>query len=113
MLDNAVSNFLISAVRTGVPMIVGWLFALPTVPAVLSGLGIDTERATQILSPLLGFALAYGWWLLARWLESKWPSLGWLIGKPAKPLYAPANATVVATPTADGQAVSITTAPAT
>lgn len=114
MLDGFVRNNLIaSALRTGVPMIVGWLLSLPVVPALLSGLGIDTTRAEQILSALFGLVLAYLWWLLARVLEHKWPQLGWLIGSPQKPIYVAPSATITATPTADGQAMVITTAPPT
>lgn len=111
MLDDFIrKNLIASAVRTGVPMIVGWLLALPVVPPLLSGLGVDTERATQILSALFGFVLAYLWWLLARVLEHKWPKLGWLIGSTQKPIYVAPDATITAAPTADGQALVITNA---
>lgn len=77
-----------SLVRTGTPMLVAWLLALPIAPAVLSALGIDTERATTILAPLVGFVLAFAWYWLVRLLEGKWAWFGVLLGKPAKPTYS-------------------------
>jgi hypothetical protein len=113
MLDGFVRNNLIaSALRTGVPMLVGWLLSLPVVPALLSGLGVDTDRAEQILSALFGLVLAYLWWLAARFLEHRWPQLGWLIGSPQKPVYVAPSAMITATPTIDGQALVITSASA-
>lgn len=76
-----------SLVRTGAPMVVAWLLSLPIAPIVLSGIGVDTERATQILAPLVAFGMSFAYYALVRLLERRWPKLGVLLGVPAKPTY--------------------------
>lgn len=68
MLTDAVISF----IRTFVPMLVGaavtWLLKL----------GIEIDAAA--LDAVLYAAISGGYYALVRWLEYRWPSLGWLIG---------------------------------
>lgn len=66
-----------SLVRTWVPIVVGYLIGLGLLPADLS-----TEAALTFTALIMGV-----YYLLARWLERKWPFLGWLLGLPRTPTY--------------------------
>lgn len=76
-----VRNLWLSVVRTIVPVIVGFLLSLP----IVHGLGVSTEQATSLVTA----ALIGVYYVLVRFLESKWPKLGWLLGTPVAPTYAP------------------------
>jgi hypothetical protein len=80
MLNNTIT----SLVRTWVPMAVGLLatFLAEHLHFVLSG---DTQKGLIALTTA-GVSAAY--YLLVRLLEQKVPSIGWLLGHPAKPVYA-------------------------
>jgi len=70
-------DYIVSAVRTVVPYAVSALIAWGIIPDSLS------EPATLFLTG----AIFGGYYLLARLLESRWPWLGWLLGKPNAPTY--------------------------
>ena len=59
-------------IRTIVPGAIAWLAGV---------LGLPEEWATDAtLTVTLG--LFAGYYLLAAWLETRWPRLGWLLGVP-------------------------------
>lgn len=77
------NNFIISLIRTWTPTLVGavlaWLAA--------RGMEIDPNDAAAVVSGLTGLFIA-GYYLLARIIERKFPSLGGLLlGSKAKPVY--------------------------
>lgn len=76
------TNFVISLIRTYVPVGVGaaiaWLAA--------RGLNLDPSVAVGATAALTG-VLTAGYYTLVRILEAKFPWLGVLIGHPAKPSY--------------------------
>lgn len=75
-------GYLTSAVRTAVPAGVGWVFAW----LLSKGIDVPAETREWAVSGLT-FLILMGYYLLVRALELKFPSLGWLLGSPAKPVY--------------------------
>lgn len=81
-IGNAVQDYVASIVRTIVPTFVG------AVIAWLISLGIALPAsAKDLLTSGLGFVAAVLYYLAIRWLESKWPKLGVLLGVPKQPTY--------------------------
>lgn len=79
------SNYVTSAVRTGVPALVAW------VAGWLLARGIDIPAETRDWAVGgLTFLILMGYYLLARGLERRWPRAGFLLGVPTAPVYAPA-----------------------
>lgn len=79
---SAVSDFVVSLIRTNVPILVGgfigWLVSLGvTVP----------EGAEAPLTAALVAAGSAGYYLVARALEKRWPFFGYLLGSKAAPSY--------------------------
>lgn len=73
------SDYIISAIRTGVPILIGWIvFAIND----WVGVEIDTEA---VAGPVMG-ALIWGYYLAARKLEEKYPQVRWL-GITKQPAY--------------------------
>lgn len=84
-------------VRTAVPLVVAFLANL----GLVKTLGLTDDQLTNAVSLVLG-AL---YWLIVRLLEVYVaPRFGWLLGIARTPVYG--------TPSADGQAVVVTTLPA-
>ena len=86
-----------SLVRTAVPLIVGALVGW------LTSRGIKVDEATIL--PAVDSLVAALYYATVRGLESRWPSLGWLLGAPGAPSYgtttpAPVAPTFVAEPSA-------------
>lgn len=76
------NNFVISLIRTYVPIGVGAFLSY----LLTFGIDIDAEARTGLVTFLT--AVTQGlYYLVARWLEKKWPQLGVLLGIPAKPKY--------------------------
>ena len=73
------SNYSKSAVRTVVPLIVGYLATL----AAKSGLKIKSEQLVVILTPIITAV----YYLIVRGIEEKYPKAGHFLGVPAKPQY--------------------------
>lgn len=82
------SNYVISAIRTYVPIAAGLLLTW-----LASSLKIVIDPGSQAgLVALCVAALSTGYYALARLLEGKFPKLGVLLGVPARPTYtAPAK----------------------
>ena len=76
------SNFITGLIRTYVPIIVGALVAwLATI-----GLQLDAESQTGLIVALTGLLQAL-YYLIVRWLETKFPKAGILLGKATVPEY--------------------------
>ena len=78
------SNFVISLIRTYVPIGVGALLAW-----LASTLGVVIDPSSQpglVILAVGVLSAAYYW--LARLLEKKFPFLGFLLGAQAKPSYS-------------------------
>jgi len=91
------SDKVLSAIRTGIPYLVGLGVSMLVVH---TGLSIP-ESVQGWLTALLTFGVGYAYYLLVRFLEGKWPSLGWLLGAPVQPVYnppVPTQVQVVTTP---------------
>lgn len=77
------SDLIVSYIRTGVPVLIG------TVVAWLLTLGIELDSDTQaaLITGLTGALIAV-YYAVARWIESRWPSVGgFLLGRRAEPHY--------------------------
>lgn len=72
-----VSALVTSAIRTGTPMLVGFVLSW------LTAKGFTTDVNT--VAGLVSFLTAlFGWlyYILARLLEMRYPKFGWLLGSP-------------------------------
>lgn len=83
------SDNLIGLIRTSVPLgvgaVVSWLVAL----------GIVLPAGTELqLASALTAVVAAAYWAVVTWASKRWPGIGWLLGNPKQPTYAPAGATV-------------------
>ena len=93
-----------SLIRTAVPLMVGALVGW------LTSRGVKVDEATIL--PAVDSLVAALYYAGARALESRWPSLGWLLGAPGAPSYgvtntAPAAPTFVASPELDSIPASL------
>lgn len=78
------SNYVVSLIRTGVPILVGALLAW-----LASSLHVVIGPSSQAgLVSLCVAVLSAGYYALVRLLERWKPSLGVLLGVPAKPVYS-------------------------
>lgn len=77
------TNFLISLIRTYVPILVGSLISFLVVNY---GFVVDESITAQLVAGLTGVIIA-GYYLLARVLERKFPHFGFLLGTGAVPVY--------------------------
>ena len=87
------SDFVVSLVRTTVPVLVGsaigWLITL--------GIALPEHATDSLTAGIVALSIAL-YYAGARWLEIRWPAFGYLLGTRAEPTYAPAAAPeVVAT----------------
>ena len=71
------SDFIVSLIRTWVPLAVGYLIAWGVLPADLS------ESATLALAAIVTGA----YYAIVRALERRWPVVGWLLGTAKAPTY--------------------------
>ena len=83
------SDFVVSLIRTWTPIVAG---ALCTWLAGVLGVNIDSAQLAVILTSVLSGL----WYALARFLETKNPKFGVLLGKAKQPVYvAPPVVTAV------------------
>ena len=75
------SQYVVSLIRTGVPLAVGWVLVQL---ADHFGIGID-DSTSQGLTTALVAILAGLYYALARLVERKWPALTWLLGSSLQP----------------------------
>lgn len=82
------SDFVVSLVRTTVPVLVGsaigWLVTL--------GITLPEHATDSLTAGIVALSIAL-YYAGARWLEIRWPAFGYLLGTRAEPTYAPAVAT--------------------
>ena len=81
------NNFVISLIRTYVPILVGSVISFLVVNY---GLVVDASITTQLVTGLTGVIIA-AYYLLARLLERKFPQFGVLLGSTQKPVYIEQN----------------------
>lgn len=74
------SNFVLSLIRTYVPIGAGLVLALL---ARNYGVVVDEETSTGLVAGLVGL-LSAAWYVLARFLESKWAFLSVLLATPPR-----------------------------
>lgn len=72
-----------SIVRTVVPFVVGYVI----VAAAKLGIELDSATASGAITVLLGGI----YYTVARIVEERWPTWGWLLGSPTKPVYSTTN----------------------
>ena len=77
------TNFLISLIRTYVPIAIGSIISFLVVQY---GFVVDESVTSQLVAGLTGFLIA-AYYLGARILERKFPQLGFLLGTSAVPVY--------------------------
>lgn len=71
-----------SVVRTAVPYLVSGVITLLTIAGVNASDGLVAG-----LTALAAFLVGTAYYLIVRMLETRWPKLGWLLGKPTQPTY--------------------------
>lgn len=76
------SQYLVSVIRTWVPIAIGWLISQLLVLGVV--LDPDSSELLQTGVTALVIALYYA---VARWLETKFPNAGVLLGFIRQPIY--------------------------
>lgn len=76
------SQYIVSVIRTWVPIIVGWLVSQLLIIGVV--LDEDTSKLLESAISAVTIALYYA---LARWLETKFPNAGVLLGWIRQPVY--------------------------
>lgn len=74
--------FITSLIRTITPVIVGLVLA----GLAKVNLGISESATTALALSLDAFFIG-GYYAAARWLETRWPPLGLLLGSTAQPTY--------------------------
>lgn len=82
----------VSAIRTGAPMLTGWLLSLPAAPVLLRLLGVNSEHAAEMVTGAVVVVLGWAWYVAVRAAEHRWPRLGVLLGVPRPPAYPPTAA---------------------
>lgn len=75
-------DFVISFIRTVIPMVVGALASYMT----SKGIELPAEAFAGLVT-FLTATLSALYYLIVRWLETKWPAFGWFLGVPGKPKY--------------------------
>ena len=73
------SDYVISIIRTVVPIAVGYVVAWA------AGFGVELDDG--VLVPALTGVVSAIYYGLVRFLEQKWPNLGWLLGVAKTPSY--------------------------
>jgi hypothetical protein len=76
------SNFIISQIRTYVPIIVGAFVSWLT----LKGIELDPETQSGLIVALTG-TLQAAYYFIVRIVEKKYPKAGILLGSATKPVY--------------------------
>jgi len=77
------NDFLVSLIRTWVPVGVGLVIAWVVRN---TGLGIDEDTSAQVTAVAVSVATAL-YYLVVRTLETRWPAFGWLLGVKRAPSY--------------------------
>lgn len=77
------NDFLISVIRTAVPVAVGAVLAWL---ASRAGIILDADSSAALTTSAVAVSVAV-YYALARALETRWPWLGVLLGRRAKPVY--------------------------
>lgn len=75
-------DYVDSLIRTYVPLIVG-----PAIVWLSTTLGTDLSELEQPAILVLSGVAGAVWYAGVRLLERRWPSAGWLLGKPGAPRY--------------------------
>jgi len=73
---------LTSIIRTVVPYLVGWIVTL----LATAGVEVSAEFRSDLVT-FLSFLIGTLYYVVARFLEKKWPKLGFLLGVPTAPVY--------------------------
>ncbi len=68
-----------SIIRTFTPVLAG------AIVTWLVGLGVEIDAAS--VGVVLSGIFTGLWYVIARFLEQKFPAAGWLLGKPQQPTY--------------------------
>jgi uncharacterized membrane protein (DUF441 family) len=71
-----------SWIRTAVPIVIGSVLAW----LASQGVTVDDSLKTA-LDLVLGGSLSIVYYIVVRFLEVKWPAVGWLLGTPKQPNY--------------------------
>lgn len=76
------NSFVISQIRTYVPILVGALVAW----LITVGVELDSDTQAGIIVALTGLLQGL-YYFIVRLLEKKWPKIGVLLGVASKPVY--------------------------
>lgn len=83
-MPTSTSDLVPSLIRTWTPIGVGAVVSW----AATQGLSVSDSTKTGLVA-LLTAVISGAYYALVRVAEQKWPQLGWLLGSPSQPSYAP------------------------
>jgi len=82
------TNFITSLIRTQVPIAVGALLAWLTLK---TGIVVDESSQAGLVQAFTAILTGL-YYLVIRWLETRFPQIGWLLGVPKAPGYSAQDA---------------------
>ncbi len=81
-IPSTLDAYITSIIRTAVPYLVGLVSSIAVTHKLILPAG-----TLELLTALLTFLFGTGWYIVWRWLETKFPQLGWFLGKASQPIY--------------------------
>jgi hypothetical protein len=79
------NNLITSIIRTVVPVAIGTVI---TWLQIHLGLAVDDTTSASVVTTVTGFTIAL-YYVAIRWLEVRFPQVGWLLGQAKAPGYSP------------------------
>jgi len=81
------TNYGRSLIRTIVPVLVGSLIVW------FAARGVDIDKNTVL--PAVDAIVVAAYYGVVRWVETKWPKAGWMLGVPGAPSYVAIDGSLV------------------
>lgn len=76
------TDFVVSLIRTNVPVLVGSLLGW----LISQGVTVPADAEVPLTAGIVALTIAV-YYAAARWLEQRWPAFGYLLGSRAEPAY--------------------------
>lgn len=95
------SQYIVSVIRTWVPIAIGWLIGQLFVVGVV----LDDDSSEKLKTAVTALVIAL-YYAAVRWLETKFPNMGVLLGYIRQPVYVDPKQTATAQKAAISQGVT-------
>lgn len=82
------NQYVVSVIRTWVPIIIGWLIS----QLLVLGVVVDSDNSTALTTSVTSIVIGL-YYALVRWVETKFPQVGLLLGYIKQPVYVDPNKT--------------------